>query len=214
MLIFWKERLVFLATPKTGTTAIEAALESLANVAVQRPPALKHTTFRRYQRYLAPYLRSAAKEDFTVVAMMREPISWLGSWYRFRQRETIARPERSTAGVSFDAFVDAYIGQSRPDYASMGSQSEFLSAGAEGAGAEGTGAEGTARGAAADGGPKVFRYEDIDAFVRYLEDRLDCEIILPRLNVSPEAEMALSAATEARLRDARAADFALYDSLA
>ena len=196
MLIFWKERLVFLATPKTGTTAIEAALESLANVAVQRPPALKHTTFRRYRRYLAPYLRSAAKEEFTVVALMREPVSWLGSWYRFRQRADMAHPERSTQGVSFDAFVDAYIGEARPEFASMGSQSAFLASGDDAP------------------GPQLFRYENIGAFVRYLEDRLDCEITLPRLNVSPEAEMALSAATEARLRDARAADFALYDSLA
>lgn len=37
MLVFWKERLVFLATPKTGTTAIEAALQPLANLSIQNP---------------------------------------------------------------------------------------------------------------------------------------------------------------------------------
>ena len=35
MLIFWDQRLVFLATPKAGSTAVEVALEPLASLAVQ-----------------------------------------------------------------------------------------------------------------------------------------------------------------------------------
>lgn len=34
MLVFWHQRLTMLATPKTGTTAIEAALELLAHLAI------------------------------------------------------------------------------------------------------------------------------------------------------------------------------------
>lgn len=48
MLIFWEPRLVFLATPKAGSTAVEAALEPLAAVAVQRPGAMKHTDIATY----------------------------------------------------------------------------------------------------------------------------------------------------------------------
>ena len=48
---------------------------------------------------------------------------------------------------------------------------------------------------------------------RFLEDRLGCEIILPRLNVSPVGATALSAATEALLHEVAAEDFALYASL-
>ena len=70
MLVFWKQRLVYLATPKTGTTAIEAALEPLASVVIQRPPELKHTSVHRYWKYLAPFLQKAADEDFMVVAVM------------------------------------------------------------------------------------------------------------------------------------------------
>ena len=32
MLVFWEQRLAFLATPKTGSTAIAAALEPLAPI--------------------------------------------------------------------------------------------------------------------------------------------------------------------------------------
>ncbi len=194
MLVFWKERLVFLATPKTGSTSIEAALEPLASVVIQRPPELKHTPVRRFQRFLAPYLQSAAKEDFAVVALMREPVSWLGSWYRYRTREDIPRRERSTAGMSFDAFVEAYLCAPQPPFAAVGSQGRFLSGG---------------------GGAdlRLFRYEEIGAFVGFLEARLDCEITLPRLNVSPAGAVGLSPANAARLRTALAEDFALYDAI-
>ncbi|HPE26636.1 hypothetical protein [Albidovulum sp.] len=195
MLVFWKERLVFLATPKTGTTAIEAALQPLANLSIQNPPALKHTPVRRYQRFLAPYLRSAAGEDFTVVALMREPIDWLGSWYRYRQRDAIPIKERSTRGMDFDSFVTAHLANPCPGFADVGSQARFLDPG------NGPGID------------RVFRYENIGAFIEFLEDRLDFEIILPRLNVSPEGSTQLAPETEARLRRERAADFALYATL-
>ena len=87
MLVFWHQHLAMLATPKTGTTAIEAALESMAHMAIQRPPQLKHTSVRKYHRFIGPWLESVAGRPFTVVATMREPLDWLGRWYSYRQRE-------------------------------------------------------------------------------------------------------------------------------
>jgi hypothetical protein len=194
MLVFWEPRLVFLATPKAGSTALAAALESLAAVSIQRPPVLKHTTVHRYRRFVGPYLEAAAKADWTVVAMMREPRDWLGSWYRFRQREE-TDPRKSTRGISFDDFVRAWCSDPRPEFADVGSQERFL------------------RPRQGQGVDRLFRYEEIDGFVRFLEDRLGCEIILPRLNVSPPGLTDLSPETEALLHEVAAADFALYDSL-
>jgi hypothetical protein len=194
VLVFWEQRLAFLATPKTGSTAIAAALESLAAVSIQRPPLLKHTTVHRYRRFIGPYLEAASKDQFTLVALMREPRDWLGSWYRFRQREETAA-ERSTAGMSFDDFVRAWCQEPRPDFADGGSQARFLRP------RQGVGVD------------RLFRYEEIDSFVHFLEDRLGCEIILPRLNVSPPGLTELSPATEALLHEAAAEDFALYRTL-
>jgi hypothetical protein len=194
MLVFWEQRLAFLATPKTGSTAIAAALESLASVSIQRPPLLKHTTVHRYRRFIGPYLEAASKDSFTLVALMREPKDWLGSWYRFRQRdETDAG--KSTRGMSFDAFVRAWCQDERPDFADVGSQGKFLRP------RQGVGVD------------RLFRYEEIDSFVHFLEDRLDCEITLPRLNVSPAGVTDLAPETEALLRDFAAEDFALYATL-
>jgi hypothetical protein len=194
MLVFWEQRLAFLATPKTGSTAIAAALESLAAVSIQRPPLLKHTTVHRYRRFIGPYLEAASKDSFTLVALMREPTDWLGSWYRFRQRdETDAG--KSTRGMSFDEFVRAWCNDPRPDFADVGSQAKFLRP------RQGVGVD------------RLFRYEEIDGFVRFLEDRLDCEITLPRLNVSPAGTTELTPATAALLREVAAEDFALYATL-
>ena len=47
---------------------------------------------------------------------------------------------------------------------------------------------------------RIFRYEDIAIFTEFLEDRLDCAISLPRVNVPPSVDVALSPQTEAELR--------------
>lgn len=195
MLVFWEQRLVCLATPKTGSTAFESALESMAEIAVQRPPALKHTTVGRYRRFLGPWLEKTAGEKFEVVALMREPVSWLSSWYRYRGRDTLDGTNRSTRGMSFDAFVTAYLSSPTPQFANVGAQARFLGGGRP------------------DGVDRVFRYEAIGEFVTFLEDRLGCEITLPRLNVSPAGETPLSPEVAERLRRERAEDFALYESL-
>ena len=194
MLVFFEQRLAFLATPKTGSTAIAAALESLAAVSIQRPPLLKHTTVHRYRRFIGPFLEAASKDSFTVVALMREPRDWLGSWYRFRQREE-TEAGKSTRGMSFDDFVRAWCQDQRPDFADVGSQGKFLRA------RQGVGVD------------RLFRYEEIGTFVQFLEERLGCEIILPRLNVSPPGATELTAETEAVLREVAAEDFDLYATL-
>ena len=197
MLIFWKERLVFLATPKTGSTSIETALESLAHVAVRRPPELKHMTARNYRKYFEPLLRAGGSTGFTTVALMREPVDWLGSWYRYRQRDDIPESDKAMRGISFEDAALGYLDGTAKTKMSVGSQASFL---------------GWEAGRVAV--DRVFRYEAIEQFLHFLEDRLDCEINLPRLNVSPPGSLEMSGATHARLRDRLAADLEFYGTLA
>ena len=131
---------------------------------------------------------------FTVVALMREPTDWLGSWYRYRQREG-TDPGKSTRGMTFDAFVRAWCSDPRPDFADVGSQERFLRP------RQGVGVD------------RLFRYEEIETFVDFLEDRLGCEIILPRLNVSPAGATELTPETRALLKEAAADDYAMYETL-
>lgn len=195
MLVFWKDRLVFLAVPKTGTTAIEGRLAPRAALVLRDPPTLKHTPLYRYRRFLLPWLEAAGAPEMETLAVVREPVDWLGSWYRYRHRDELAGHENSTRGISFDAFVEEYC-KSRPGaFAAVGSQARFL---------EGPGGP--------VGVTHLFRYEAQEALHAFLEARLGVALDLPRLNVSPRMSLALSAATEARLRNRRAEEFAVWEA--
>lgn len=194
MLIFWDQRLAFLATPKAGSTAVEAALESLAAAAMLRPAPLKHTDIATWTRHVGPWLQHCTGERFSTVALMREPVDWLRSWYRFKQRDDLEDPEHLMSGVSFTQFAADYAAAGGPERLNVGTQSEFLTGGGQQV-------------------DRIFRYEDMASFVEYLEDRLDCALELPRLNVPPSVDVALEASAEAELRDAMHRDVALYQSL-
>lgn len=194
MLVFWRQRLVFLATPKTASTAIEAALAPMAAMVVLRPPQLKHTNAQRFHRYLMPFLKDSNENDFKLTALMREPRDWLCSWYRYRQRADEV-PDKSTRGLSFDQFVQAYCAEKQPEFAKVGAQANFLA---------------PANRPAVD---HVFRYENMADFVLFLEDRLNTKIDLPKLNISPKGDAHLSAATDSLLQRSFPRDFEIYDLL-
>lgn len=197
MLVFWKQRLVVLATPKTGSTSIEAALESLSALSVTRPPELKHTPAYRYQRFIRPYLRASAGGEFTAVALMREPVDWLGSWYRYRRRDDVSSADRSTRDMDFSGFVRGYMADPRPAFADVGGQAKFLSGMND----------------APLGVERLFRFEALGQFVDFLEEQLDFAIELPRVNVSPEGELALPPALDEELRAYLAPEYALYNAI-
>lgn len=188
MLIFWDQRLVFLATPKAGSTAIEVALEPLASLAVQRPHQMKHVNAAQFRRHIQPWLGDIAPEDFTTVALMRDPVEWLRSWYRFELRDA-----ETDTPEEFEGFVRRYISDPASVTKGIGTQSAFLGGDAP--------------------VDRIFRYEEIDTFTHFLDDRLGCEILLPRINVPPAADVSLSAMTEAELRQTLRQDIVLYASL-
>ncbi|MDX5403161.1 MAG: gamma-glutamyl kinase [Rhodobacterales bacterium] len=198
MLVFWKQGLVFLSVPKTGTTAWEEALAPHAAIAVLDPPDLKHAPLYRYNRFFRPMFEKVGPgQPMETLAVVREPISWLGSWYRFRRRPFMAGKANATFDVSFDEFVTAYMQGDPPGFANVGSQSKFL--------------EPRPNGTAVD---HVFRYEDQPALLAFLEARLEMRIVLPRSNVSPEMDLSLSPETERRLRRKCADEFALWEGAA
>lgn len=198
MIVFYDERLVFLSVPKTGTTAWQRALLSRADIVISDPPQLKHAPVYRYNRWFRPMFDKVCGVDLELMAVMREPVSWLGSWYRYRQRPFLNGRPTSTAGRSFDEFVQGYMAEDRPPWADVGSQAAFLEQRKNGTGVS-----------------HLFRYEDQSAIRTFLGDRLKMTVPQPEAcNVSPVADLHLPAATEARLHEVCAADFAVYDAIA
>lgn len=197
MLVFWKQKLVFLSVPKTGTTAYQEALAPLASMVILDPPELKHAPLYRYNRFFRPMFEKACRtDDMETLAVMREPISWLGSWYRYRRRPFMQGRPNATFDVSFDDFVEGYMQGNPPGFANVGSQAKFL--------------EPRPNGTAVT---HLFRYEDQAGLIAFLEQRLDTSITLPRANVSPEMTLTLSPQVERKLRRKKAEEFDLYASI-
>lgn len=196
MMVFGKAKLVFLSVPKTGTTAWEKALGPVADIVVNNPPELKHAPVFRYNRFFRPMLEKFVAEDLEILAVIREPVSWLGSWYRYRRRPFMEGRPNNTYDVSFEEFIESYCRSDQPGYANVGSQSKFVEP-------AGNGTRVT----------RLFRYDDQDGLRRYLEGRLDQPITLTRENVSPEMPLNLSDRSAALLRESCAAEFALYESI-
>ncbi len=195
MLIFWDERLAFLAQSKTGSTAYHLALRPRADIVIMTPPQLKHATLQRFNRFVRPMLEVAGAPEIETIAVIREPIDWLGSWYRYRSRGDLAGAANSTSGMSFDAFAQAYLDRPRPAFAEVGSQAKFL-----------TGPKGDLR------VDRLFRYEARDRLDDFLRDRLGIEFDLPRANVSPDRPLDLEARTHRRLERRLHKEYALWES--
>ncbi|WP_425098322.1 gamma-glutamyl kinase [Tropicibacter sp. S64] len=195
MLVFWKARLVFLAVPKTGTSAWESALMSFASMTVLDPPELKHAPVYRYNRFFRPMYEKMGAPDMELLAVVREPVSWLGSWYRYRQRGFLEGKPTSTRGMSFDDFCQAYARDDRPAFANVGSQAKFIEPRPNGVSVT-----------------HLFRYENQSGLIDFLQDRLDIAIDLPRENVSPRRDLEISKETEALLRATCAADFVAWEN--
>lgn len=196
MLVFYKERLVFLAVPKTGTTAWQSALRDRADMVISDPPELKHAPLYRYNRFFRPMFDKVCDAEMETLAVMREPVSWLGSWYRYRRRDFMRGRANATHDMSFDTFVQGYLKGKRPGYANVGSQFRFLEPRPNGTRVT-----------------HLFRYEDAGALAGFLADRLGVHPVPGRENVSPPADLDLSPGTLSRLRRKCAEEFELYESI-
>jgi hypothetical protein len=196
LLVFSPQNVVLLSVPKTGSTAYEEALARHAAMVIGAPPELKHAPLFRYNRFFRPMIERFIGTAPDVVAVMREPVDWLGSWYRYRRRDALAGHPNSTADLSFDAFVAAYCRGDPPPFARVGSQAKFLEPQRNGTRVT-----------------HLFRYEDQVGLRRFLETRLGVPIAPPVCNRSPQAKLELSTRTEARLRRKHAEDFSLYAAI-
>ncbi|MEX3314597.1 hypothetical protein [Sulfitobacter sp. PS-8MA] len=194
MLIFLSRELAFLATPKTGTTAVEMALKPHAEIVFARNR--KHITAQRYAMRVRPFLQQTFSASPAPLAVMRHPVDQLRSWYRYRSQPRLDGKRFSTKGLTFEQFALEVISDDPPPRAQIGSQFAFLTS---------------------DKGKlliqHLFAYERQPAFREFLSEKLAREVTLKPKNVSPDVPAPLSDAAYARLRAARMDEFALYERL-
>lgn len=193
MHVFLKARLAVLAMPKTGSTALDEVLAPLADLTFQGDPRVKHMPMRRFDRFIRPYLAQLDEMRFESCCLVREPVSWLGSWFRYRQRPLLDGHPNSTKHMDFNQFVEAYLAEPQPPYAHVGYPHKFV--------------EG--RFGRTD---HLFRYDNWGAYIRFLSDRLNADFAPPQRNISPNAELDLHPSILAALKTRLPEMFALYDA--
>lgn len=171
MQISLKHGFTFLCTPKCASNSIEDMLRPYIDIDLQGTPSVRHTNVRQYRRYILPYLSEVAPEaHIETYALVREPVSWLHSWYRFRSRSALRSQHHanSTAHVSFTEFVEAYLADPQPEFAKVGTQANFLLAEDGNAGVD-----------------RLYAYENIQGLVDELANRMGRTLSLRAINVSP-----------------------------
>jgi hypothetical protein len=202
MLLAPRHGFVFLAMRKTGSTAIEAAFRPYAQLAHQGgAPAIKHTNYADFQRFLEPYLAAKGwpRSSYEVVCVVREPLDWLSSWWRYRSRKELASPShqnhRSYAGhVSAEQFAYAYMKGEGQLVARMVRPSEFVLP-----------LPGRAE------VDRVFRYDRLDLLISFLREKVGEEVEVSFKNVSPkEREFSLPETCERELREFFAPEYRIY----
>jgi hypothetical protein len=206
MIFLYRAKLVILSQPKTGTTALDNALASRASLAVSGPPEMKHAGYRKFMKFVAPWIEAQtglARKDYEIVSVMREPIDWLGSWYRYRTRERLSKKKNGRAGnytghVSFDQFamdVAKPKGQ-QPAYARLGSPCGVALDGKDNIGID-----------------RIFPYEDLSGLYELIEERTERPVETAQMNVSPEMDLTLSDEARAKIHEKYAFAFKLHASL-
>lgn len=194
MLISLSKKLTFLAMPKAASTSIETALFPFCDIAFKNNPRVKHIRYRRYKRFILPYIENSGFGPLETTCLFREPTDWLFSWYRYRSRDKIQAKPQSTANMSFDEFVSRYMDEDET-VSDIGRTSLFV--------------------IDHDGKPAVdhiFRYENLAAYTKFLESRFEQKLELEHLNESPQREFTLSSQLKTQLKEFLTPEYEIYET--
>lgn len=94
MLISVEKRFVFIANTKTASTSIEHILIPYCEVFRSGTPQRKHITLHetiQSYRFLFGQPNHVPNRYFKF-GVMREPLDWIGSWYRYRKGNQVQSP--------------------------------------------------------------------------------------------------------------------------
>ena len=203
MLIFANQGLIVFALPKTGTTSIDTAIGNKATIRLKgtKGMGLKHINAKRFNKWNKALKQEFPNQKFVSCCVMREPIDWISSWFRYRSRESLKNSSRYTGNLTFEEYLcnlcDRYEKKSSKSLKLMG-QSKFIIR------------KNTI------GIDRIFPYEKIDNFTQFISKKLDIKIELPKRNISPElskSKMEISKETLEKLKPFISLDVNIYNEI-
>jgi hypothetical protein len=198
MLISVQKRFVFVANTKAASTSIEAMLAPHAEIARPGGARLKHISLGtiRYDYGFLFDLPEYPFESFFRFGVFRDPVDWLGSWFRFRKGNQVEAPlPAEMTFAEFWAMKDWNI--RRTDGEPLLQRDMFC---------DGRGELMT---------DILLPYDRIDALLPQVMAGLGIEGQLRRLNVSVlgRDELQIPAALHDEIREYYAADYRILDDI-
>jgi hypothetical protein len=194
---------IVLSMPKCASTSLQQALTPVCDVRFK--DHMKHVDYAFVESWVLPMLkarRAPAPYAPRIFCLMREPIEWLYSWYRYSWDEegrptTGANTSTAHAYPSFAAFLEAYFSARPPRVGGVLRQSDFLRRRDGGIGAI-----------------ELFRFESHGRMIGLLETLSGQGLDIKVTNKSrARRDTDLSGIDLAQLRQRLAAEYAIYDAI-
>lgn len=191
---------VMLSMPKCASTTLVTTLKGHAEILMRVNPRLKHMNCRTFTHRMVPVLQGAGYErsDYELVTLFREPVSWLESWWRYRQRPALKDKAdgKWTGETSFDDFVAAHIDGAPGGI--TGRQARFVALDDD----------------LTVGVDRIFALEAADVWQSWIAQRLGQQVDLVTKNWSTStATAALSDTMRTRLLEHYAPEYDIYEQL-
>ncbi|WP_372735681.1 hypothetical protein [Nocardioides sp.] len=183
MMSFAPQGFVFLSTTKSGSTAIQREFRRYASIEVRRPPKMKHMTVRAFNAAWVPALEfhGYPRESYELVAIVREPVDWTLSWWRYRSRRELLGHPNYTGDLRFEEFAERILARELR----LGNPGRFV-----------TEVDGTV---AVD---RVYKYESLTQAVAWMASKLDvAPPTLPHTNRSPQRDAVIPSSLRSRLEE-------------
>ncbi len=188
--------------PKCGSTSLETALAPY-HEEVPGGPFRKHFNVQKFHRFVRPRIETLGfdRADYELVSLFREPIEWLASWWRYRQRPFLAkkRPERFTGEMSFEEFAEHFLARDFGVIQFRGHPAHFVSVGES----------------SQIGMDRIFALDRPEAWVPWFSERVGAPLEIEKLNRSRfRSAPELSTGMRARLEEFFVAEYDILDHLA
>lgn len=201
MLISTKKKFVFLSNYKCASTSIESVLKEHCEL-ILTGPKFKHLPIDKFNKYIKPLLETMGFYDFETYCIVRDPIDYVFSWYRYRQRDELKKVKsiRYTGDVTFDQFVKEVCSEDSAPYSILGDppENQHLFVGYK------------------NGKFKVdnvYTLDNIKLFSKDMYDKFDIDIDIPNKNVSSKREFDLSDESWVLFEETFKNDIQMYKSL-
>lgn len=196
MIIFPTANLVYFAVPRVGSTTFERAFRRAIPNAVILPENAKHMNVRQFESNQRARPPEWFAKNIRRMAILRDPLERLHSWYRYRRRLDQTQPN-STRGISFDTFIEGTMQPDPPSFATnVGDQWQFCQR-----------KDGTL------GITHLFDIANPQPLNAFLQDRLGQGFPGEKSNQSDPLELTLSKTMEQKLRDHRAKEYEFYEKV-